>query len=84
MFDLELPDNGGGVVGHEELLQMVDDHLVHAVGAVGRGHGIRKLFARRDVPDDGLFDAGEELGAILKCVRTVKAGYCDSVNVNSL
>ena len=29
MFHFELSDDGGCVVGHEELLEMVDDHLAN-------------------------------------------------------
>ena len=46
MFNLKFSDDGGGIVGHEQLLQVVDHHLVHAVRAVGCGDGVGKLLAR--------------------------------------
>ena len=46
MFNLKLSDDGSGIVGHEQLLQVVDHHLVHAVRAIGRGDGVGKLLAR--------------------------------------
>ena len=45
VLDLELPDDGGGVVGDEELLQVVDHHLVHAVRAVSGGDRLGELLA---------------------------------------
>ena len=49
-----LPDDGGGVVGDKQLLNVVDDHLVHAVGTVTGLDCLGEVFARRDVSDDGL------------------------------
>ena len=45
VLDLQLPDDGGGVVGDEELLQVVDHHLVHAVRAVSGGDRLGELLA---------------------------------------
>lgn len=45
MVHLELRDDGGRVAGDEQLLEVVDDHLVHACG--GRGSQIKSGRARR-------------------------------------
>ena len=44
---------------------MTVQYLVHAVGPVSGLDRGRELAARPDVADDGLLDAGEELGAVL-------------------
>jgi len=45
MFNLQFSYDGGSVVGDEQLFQVVDNHLVHAVRAVRRRHSVGKLLA---------------------------------------
>ncbi len=45
MFNLKLSDDGSGIVGDEQLFQVIDHHLVHAVRAIGRGDGVAELLA---------------------------------------
>ena len=65
MLHLQLPDDGRGIICDEKLLKVVDHHLVHAIGPVAGLDGLGKLLASPDVPDDGLLQAGEELGPVL-------------------
>jgi hypothetical protein len=47
VLDLELTDHRGGVVGDEELVEVVDDHLVHPVGAKRRLDHVGNVLHRR-------------------------------------
>lgn len=66
VHDLELAHDCGGVGGDKELLEVVDDHLVAAVGAkrgAGDGHEVP---GGLDVAVDGLFEALHVLVAVLE------------------
>lgn len=56
-LDFELADYSRCVICDEQLVDMVDDHLVHAIGAQ-RGPGkLGKLLAGSDVAENRLFKA---------------------------
>ena len=63
---LELLDDGRRVIRDEELLQVVDDHLVHAIGAQRGAHTHAELLRRLDVLERGLLESGETLGTLLE------------------
>lgn len=53
MHDVELAEDGGGVVGQDHFLEMVDDELVAAVRAERGLDGAGDGAARVDVAQDG-------------------------------
>ena len=54
MDNLQLLDDGGGVAGHEELLEVVDDHLFAAIGAAGGAHDGSQVLDRLHILQDRL------------------------------
>ena len=64
--DLQLAHDSGGVGGDEQLAEVVDDHLVHAVGAERRAHDGAELLARLDVLQHRLIYAAQVLRALLE------------------
>jgi len=76
MFHLQLFEHRGRVVRHEDLLQVIDDHLVHAVGTEGGSRGFGQLHAGGDVSVDGLLEPRVMLGAFLQHGREARGfGY---------
>mmetsp|Transcript_69763 Transcript_69763/g.145466 ORF Transcript_69763/g.145466 Transcript_69763/m.145466 type:complete len:210 (-) Transcript_69763:269-898(-) len=55
--DLHFLDNRCSIVGHEDLVEVVDDHLVHAIGSDGCAGDRRQLFARFNVLENSLINA---------------------------
>jgi hypothetical protein len=66
VLDLELLHDGRRVVRDEQLLEMVDHHLVHAVRAERRAHARAQLLGRLNVLEGGLLEAGEVLRTLLE------------------
>ena len=66
VLHLQLLDDGRGVVGDEELLKMVDHHLVHAVGAKRGAHAAAQLLRRLDVLVGRLLQTGQLLVPLLE------------------
>ena len=58
---LDFAHDSRGVVGDEELLNVVNHHLVHAVRSVGRLGRLGQLFAGFDVLEGDLLQTGIEL-----------------------
>ena len=50
MLHIQFFDDGSCIIRHKELLYVVDDHLVHPIGAVRRPCNPRELLAGIDVP----------------------------------
>mmetsp|Transcript_9245 Transcript_9245/g.21792 ORF Transcript_9245/g.21792 Transcript_9245/m.21792 type:complete len:479 (-) Transcript_9245:187-1623(-) len=53
VLDLQFADDGGAVRRDDDPLEVVDDQLVHAVGAQGRRDDPAQVAGRLDVADDG-------------------------------
>ena len=65
VFHLELSDDGGCVVGHEELLEVIDDHLANQ-GDVRKDRGgifLQNAYLVHSVGAVGGLDRGGELAA---------------------
>mmetsp|Transcript_29000 Transcript_29000/g.85014 ORF Transcript_29000/g.85014 Transcript_29000/m.85014 type:complete len:566 (-) Transcript_29000:99-1796(-) len=61
VLHLELLENRRRVRCDKEFLEVVDHHLVHAIGAERRAHGGGELLARVNVAEGSLLHAGEML-----------------------
>jgi len=77
--DFELADDDRRVGGDEELVEVVDDHLVHAVGTEGGAGDLGELLARLHVLDHRLVEPCQVLVPVLehglKAVRHTSHGY---------
>ncbi|KAI3488849.1 hypothetical protein L1887_47048 [Cichorium endivia] len=73
MHHVELANDGGGVRGDKEPLEVVDDHLVASVGTERGAHDLRELVDRLDVAQHRLLDALEVLVALLEQVGPARA-----------
>ena len=61
MLHIQLPNDGAGVRGDKLLVQVIDDHLVHAVRPVGGADTLCELLAGADVPVHSLLETAEHL-----------------------
>ena len=66
VLHLELGHDRGRVIRDEELLQMVDHHLVHTVRAQRRANTTAELLCRLNVLERRLLQAGQVLVALLQ------------------
>lgn len=58
MLDFHLLEDGGGVASDEDLVDVVDDHFLHAVGAKGGLGHVGNVLAGLDVFKDGFLEPG--------------------------